>query len=309
MVADRRARAAASSSTSSRSSPRCRWRSAPRPPGARAYTATAQPGPALHGRGAVQRLRAGPADRDDGRQPRDRRADQHLERPQRLDVAARLRLDPALRRDQPGGARPAHPGVPARRGAVPAGDGVHGRLHPHARLRARRRADAGAGRRVSAAVRAATDARSRRAGLHRRDGRAGGLHRGALSRARQADARARADPAARRRVPARLRPRRRRPRPHATAPRTPRRSSWRSARCSAPIKDTVDEMRRSGAAHRRGRHRAASGPSRSPRCARRSPARSASSCSRKASPSGIGGIVSTRRAHALLGHPRSASTP
>ena len=31
-------------------------------------------------------------------------ADQHLERPQRRDVAARLRLDPALRRVQPGGA-------------------------------------------------------------------------------------------------------------------------------------------------------------------------------------------------------------
>ena len=58
----------------------------------------------------------------------------------RLDVAARLRLDPALRRVQPGGARPAHPGVPAGRGALAAGDGVHGRLHPHPRLRAGRRA-------------------------------------------------------------------------------------------------------------------------------------------------------------------------
>ena len=47
-------------------------------------------------------------------------------------------LDPALRRDQPGGGRPARPGVPARRGAVAAGDGLHGRLHPHARRRARR---------------------------------------------------------------------------------------------------------------------------------------------------------------------------
>ena len=51
----------------------------------------------------------------------------------RLDVAARLRLDPALRRDQPGGRRPARPGVPARRGALAAGDGLHGRLHPHPR--------------------------------------------------------------------------------------------------------------------------------------------------------------------------------
>ena len=49
-----------------------------------------EPGPALHGRGGLQRRRPRPADRDDGRQPRDRRADQHLERPQRRDVAARL---------------------------------------------------------------------------------------------------------------------------------------------------------------------------------------------------------------------------
>ena len=46
---------------------------------------------------------------------------------------ARRRLDPALRGDQPGGARPAHPGVPAGRGTVAAGDGLHGRLHPDAR--------------------------------------------------------------------------------------------------------------------------------------------------------------------------------
>ena len=36
-------------------------------------------------------------------------------------------------------ARPARAGVPARRGALAAGDGLHGRLHPHARLRAGRR--------------------------------------------------------------------------------------------------------------------------------------------------------------------------
>jgi pyruvate ferredoxin oxidoreductase alpha subunit len=48
-----------------------------------------------------------------------------------------------FRRDQPGSARPAHPGLQAGRGAVAAGDGVHGRLHPDPRLRARRHADAG----------------------------------------------------------------------------------------------------------------------------------------------------------------------
>ena len=41
------------------------------------------------------------------------------------------------------------------------GDGLHGRLHPDPRLRARRHAHAGAGRRLPAALRAAPDARSR----------------------------------------------------------------------------------------------------------------------------------------------------
>ena len=40
-----------------------------------------KPGPAVHGRGSVQRLRTRPADRDDRSQPGDRRPDQHLERP------------------------------------------------------------------------------------------------------------------------------------------------------------------------------------------------------------------------------------
>ena len=40
-----------------------------------------EPGAALHGRGALQRLGPRAADRDDGREPCDRRADQHLERP------------------------------------------------------------------------------------------------------------------------------------------------------------------------------------------------------------------------------------
>ncbi len=62
-----------------------------------------QPGPAVHGGGGLQRLGPGSADRDDGRQPGDRRADQHLERPAGQHVDARCRLDPALRGDQPGG--------------------------------------------------------------------------------------------------------------------------------------------------------------------------------------------------------------
>ena len=117
-----------------------------------------EPGPPLHGRGALQRVRARAADRDDGRQPGDRRADQHLERPLRLDVPARLGLDPALRRVEPGGARPPHPGLQARRGAVAAGDGVHGRVHPHPRLRGGRRARAG--RRSTPSCRRTSRARS-----------------------------------------------------------------------------------------------------------------------------------------------------
>ena len=58
--------------------------------------------------------------------------------------------------------------------------------------------DAGAGRRLPAAVRAAPGARPRRAGDDRRDGRARGVHRGQVPHARQADAGARRDPADRR---------------------------------------------------------------------------------------------------------------
>ena len=55
--------------------------------------------------------------------------------------------------------------------------------------------DAGAGRRLPAAVRAAPGARPRRPGDDRRDGRARGVHRGQVPHARQADAGARRDPA------------------------------------------------------------------------------------------------------------------
>ena len=58
--------------------------------GARAYTATASQGLLYMAEALYNAVRAGAADRDDARQPRDRRADQHLERPLRLDVAARL---------------------------------------------------------------------------------------------------------------------------------------------------------------------------------------------------------------------------
>ena len=163
------------------------------------------------------------------------------------------RLDPAVRRDEPGGARPAHPGVPDRRGAVAAGDGVHGRVRPHPRRRAGRRAGGRAGRRVPAAVRAAAGARPGRAGLDRRDGRPGGLHRGPVPGARQADAGARAHPA---RSPPSS-PRRSAATPAAwsgrTGPRTPRPIVVALGSVLGTIKDTVDELRARGRADRRAR--------------------------------------------------------
>ena len=129
----------ASTSTSSRSSPRCRSRIGASAAGARTYTATASQGllymaEALYNASGLglpivmtvaNRAIGAPIniwnDHSDSMSQRD------------------SRLDPALRRDQPGGGRPAHPGLPAGRAAVAAGDGVHGRLRPHPRLRGGRR--------------------------------------------------------------------------------------------------------------------------------------------------------------------------
>ena len=97
-----------------------------------------QPGPALHGRGALQRVRASACpivmtvanraigapiniwnDHSDAMSQRD---------------SGWIQLFAETNQEA---RRPAHPGVPARRGAVAAGDGLHGRLHPHPRVRAR----------------------------------------------------------------------------------------------------------------------------------------------------------------------------
>ena len=72
---------------------------------------------------------------------------------------------------------------------------MDGYILTHA-IRTGRHPDAGPGRRLSAAVRAAAGARPVGPGVDRRDGRAGGLHRGPLPRAPQAASRAVADPAA-----------------------------------------------------------------------------------------------------------------
>ena len=171
-----------SSSTSSRSSRRCRSAIGASAAGARAYTATASQGllymaEAVYNASGLglpivmtlaNRAIGAPIniwnDHSDAMAP------------------ARLRLDPAVRREQPGGDRPSRAGVPAGRGAVAAGHGLHGRIRPDPRLRGDRRAEAGAGRRVPPAVRAASGARSGRAGDDRRDGRAGRVHGGPIPR-------------------------------------------------------------------------------------------------------------------------------
>ena len=76
-----RARRPASTSTSSPSSPRCRCAIGASATGARTYTATASQGLLYMAEALYNASGPRPADRDDGRQPRDRRADQHLERP------------------------------------------------------------------------------------------------------------------------------------------------------------------------------------------------------------------------------------
>ena len=142
------------------------------------------------------------------------------------------RLDPALRRVQPGGGRPARPGIQARGGAVAAGHGLHGRLRPHPRDRGGRAPDAGAGRRLPAAVPPAAGPRPGRPGDDRSHGRAGGVHRGQVPDAREADAGSRPHPRDLRGVLAGVRAILRRARPRVPKSRTPRRSSSRSARCS-----------------------------------------------------------------------------
>ena len=71
------------------SSPRCRVAIGASAAGARTYTATSSQGLLFMAEAVYNAVGARPADRDDHRQSRDRRADQHLERPHRL--ACRMR--------------------------------------------------------------------------------------------------------------------------------------------------------------------------------------------------------------------------
>ena len=63
-------------------------------------------------------------------------------------------LDPAFRRNEPGGGRPSRLRLPPRRGAVRADHGLRRRIHPHPCRRAHRHPRAGDGRRLPAALRA-----------------------------------------------------------------------------------------------------------------------------------------------------------
>ncbi len=188
------------------------------------------------------------------------------------------------------------------------GDGVHGRLHPHARLRARRPADPGAGRRLPAAVRAAPGARPGRAGHDRRDGRPGGVLRGQV-------------PAC---TPSRCRRSTSIPEIAAEFAAAFGRDSGglvRSYRADdaetvvvalgsvlGTIEDVVDELRERGRQDRRGRDQVlpALPARRGARGAR--PARSASWCSRRRSPSASAGSSARTCGSRCRGCPRRSTT-
>ena len=142
-------------------------------------------------------------------------------------------LDPALRRVQPGGRRPARPGLPARRGALAAGDGLHGRLRPHPR---RRGVDVPDQEQVDAFL----PPFEPRQVLDPDEPMTIGAMVGPEAftevkylDAREAAAGARRDPRDRGRVSQRVRARLRRAHPPLPDATTPRRSSSRSARCWA----------------------------------------------------------------------------
>ena len=148
-----------------------------------------------------------------------------------------------------------------------------------------------AGRCVPAALRAAPDPRSRRSGQHRRDGRPGGVHRGALPRASQAAARAGADSAAGRGVRARF------GRESGGLVRSYRTEDAETivvalGSVNGTVQDVVDEMRDDGRARSASWRSARSGRSRSPRCARRCARAKRVVVLEKCLAVGLGGIVS-----------------
>ena len=150
--------------------------------GARAYTATASQGLLYMAEAVYNAAGLGlPIVMTVG-EPGHRRADQHLERPQRRHGPAGRGWIQLYAETNQEAAGPAHPGLPARRAAVGPGHGVHGRLHPHPRLRAGRHPDPG---QVDAFLppyepRQVLDPAE--PGVDRRHGGTRGVHRGALPR-------------------------------------------------------------------------------------------------------------------------------
>ena len=244
--------------------------------GARAYTATASQGLLFMAEAVYNASGLGLADRDDARQPRHRRPHQYLERSFRRHVDARRRMAAVVCRDQSGGGRSAHPGVQARGRIVDAGHGLRRRLYSDPCDGAHRHSRPADRRRLSAALRSGAGARSRRAGLDRRHGRTGSLYRGPLPRALQADPGAKTHSGILRPVQEGVRPRLRR-----TASDLPHRGRRHACgRDGFGLRHHQGHHRRDA----RRRHCASasspscrSGPSRSRRCATRSPAPGTSS--------------------------------
>ena len=199
--------------------------------------------------------------------------------------------------------RPAHPGVPAGRGIVDAGDGLRRRLYPDARGRAHRHPHASDVDAYPAALRSGAGARSHGAHLDRRHGRAGRFHRSAFPRPLQADPGIEADSGIFRRI-------RRRDSAAipagccaAIAPTMP--TCWwsRWVRSAAPSRTPSTRCGTTASASASSSS-CRSGRSRSRRCATRWPAPRTSWWSRRAFAVGMGGQLANNVDVALRNLPR-----
>ena len=169
-------------------------RSAPAAAGAPRLHRDRQPGAAVHGRGRLQRRRPRPADRDDGRQPGHRRADQHLERPLATPWRCGTAAGSSSTRQDNQEAVDLH--VQAFRLAEELSLPVMVCMDGFVLTHAFERLDLPSQEQVDAFLppyepRQLLDPAD--AGDDRRDGRTGGVHRGAVPRPRQAAAGARRD--------------------------------------------------------------------------------------------------------------------
>ena len=212
--------------------------------GARAYTATASQGLLFMAEAVFNASGPRPADRDDGRQPRDRRADQHLERPPircRSATAAGSSCSPKTTRKR---STCIQAFKLAEELSLPVMVCMDGFILTHAYERVDM-PDAGAGRRVTCrpSSRARCSTRTSRCRSARWSARRPSP-KCAISRI-QADAGARADPEVGGRVSQRVRTRGRRL--GAAVPHRRRRDRGDAlGSVLGTIKDTVDELRDEG---------------------------------------------------------------